>query len=99
MTGTLQTHARKYNLPIDTLSFKFTVLKQVYVHQGEDNSDVELPSPEDGVLVHGLFMDGECGARRGEERRGEERRGAGWRGHRAFGLMPCDKDKQITRDK
>jgi len=57
LTGTLQTHARKYNLPIDTLSFKFTVLKQVYVHQGEDNSDVELPSPEDGVLVHGLFMD------------------------------------------
>uniref|UniRef100_A0A803U0S0 Dynein axonemal heavy chain 6 n=1 Tax=Anolis carolinensis TaxID=28377 RepID=A0A803U0S0_ANOCA len=46
LTGTLQNHARKYNLPIDelTLFFKFQYLFQ-------------LPSPEDGVLVHGMFMD------------------------------------------
>uniref|UniRef100_A0A6I8NCS1 Dynein axonemal heavy chain 6 n=1 Tax=Ornithorhynchus anatinus TaxID=9258 RepID=A0A6I8NCS1_ORNAN len=48
LTGTLQNHARKYNLPIDELNFHYTVLP-TYRDQ--------LPSPEDGVLVHGMFMD------------------------------------------
>uniref|UniRef100_A0AAY4DWD2 AAA+ ATPase domain-containing protein n=1 Tax=Denticeps clupeoides TaxID=299321 RepID=A0AAY4DWD2_9TELE len=43
LTGTLQNHARKYNLPIDELGFGFSVLP--------------LPNMEDGVLVHGMFMD------------------------------------------
>uniref|UniRef100_A0A670K7B3 Dynein axonemal heavy chain 6 n=1 Tax=Podarcis muralis TaxID=64176 RepID=A0A670K7B3_PODMU len=43
LTGTLQNHARKYNLPIDELSFSYNM--------------IPLPSPEDGVLVHGMFMD------------------------------------------
>ncbi|KAM7079135.1 dynein axonemal heavy chain 6 [Molossus nigricans] len=69
LTGTLQNHARKYNLPIDELSFKYTVIpnyrNQAMVIEaaktvkfGEElPMDLELPSPEDGVLVHGMFMD------------------------------------------
>ncbi|XP_055256564.1 dynein axonemal heavy chain 6 [Moschus berezovskii] len=69
LTGTLQNHARKYNLPIDELSFKYNVVP-VYRDQAtvieaaktvqfgqELPMDTELPSPEDGVLVHGMFMD------------------------------------------
>uniref|UniRef100_A0A4X2L0J5 Dynein axonemal heavy chain 6 n=1 Tax=Vombatus ursinus TaxID=29139 RepID=A0A4X2L0J5_VOMUR len=69
LTGTLQNHARKYNLPIDELSFCYNVIP-VYRDQAlvieasksiqfgqELPMDVELPSPEDGVLVHGMFMD------------------------------------------
>ncbi|KAH0505566.1 Dynein heavy chain 6, axonemal [Microtus ochrogaster] len=67
--GTLQNHARKYNLPIDELSFKYNMIP-VYRNQasvieaakdikfGEQlPMDLQLPSPEDGVLVHGMFMD------------------------------------------
>ncbi|XP_074253757.1 dynein axonemal heavy chain 6 isoform X5 [Saimiri boliviensis] len=69
LTGTLQNHARKYNLPIDELSFKYNIIptyrdqaavmeaaKTVQFGQ-ELPMDMELPSPEDGVLVHGMFMD------------------------------------------
>ncbi|KAK7497834.1 hypothetical protein BaRGS_00010968 [Batillaria attramentaria] len=70
LTGTLQNYARKYELPIDHLSFKFKVKKQyrdqqVVTHQmaelkfGEEiELDKEIESPKDGVLVHGLFCDG-----------------------------------------
>ena len=70
LTGTLQTYARKYSLPIDRLSFKFRVLPN-YRDQnalteamkklafGEQlKMDQGIQQPEDGVLVHGLFMDG-----------------------------------------
>ena len=70
LTGALQTHARKYNQPIDHLSFKFQVLPH-YRHQsevaeaqqhlqfGEEmDMDKHIKSPQDGVLVHGLFTDG-----------------------------------------
>ncbi|XP_060586003.1 dynein axonemal heavy chain 6-like [Ruditapes philippinarum] len=69
LTGTLQNYARKYNLPIDHLSFKYHVYpvirdqKEVYKQMtdlkfGEEmEMDKELNVPEDGVLVHGLFMD------------------------------------------
>ncbi|XP_070598423.1 dynein axonemal heavy chain 6 isoform X2 [Erythrolamprus reginae] len=69
LTGTLQNHARKYNLPIDELSFSYNVIP-VYRDQmqvaeaakvcyfgNELPMDEKLPSPEDGVLVHGMFMD------------------------------------------
>lgn len=69
LTGTLQNHARKYNLPIDQLSFHFNVLPH-YRNQEEVSEarsklgpddplpmDEEIESPEDGVLVHGLFID------------------------------------------
>ncbi|XP_037383628.1 dynein axonemal heavy chain 6 isoform X1 [Talpa occidentalis] len=69
LTGTLQNHARKYNLPIDELSFKYNIIatyrdqaavteaaKTIQFGQ-ELPMDMELPSPEDGVLVHGIFMD------------------------------------------
>ncbi|XP_036729228.1 dynein heavy chain 6, axonemal [Balaenoptera musculus] len=69
LTGTLQNHARKYNLPIDELSFKYNMIP-IYRDQAtvidaaktvqfgqELPMDMELPSPEDGVLVHGIFMD------------------------------------------
>ncbi|KAL9959258.1 hypothetical protein ACROYT_G032565 [Oculina patagonica] len=69
LTGTLQNHARKYNLPIDELSFHYNVLPH-YRNQEEVSEarakldpdatlpmDEEIESPEDGVLVHGLFID------------------------------------------
>ena len=67
LTGALQNHSRKYNQPIDQLSFRFTI-KPNYCDQEElsemiDSGDTETmdtklpPQPEDGVLVHGLFVD------------------------------------------
>lgn len=68
LTGTLQTHARKYNLPIDQLKFDFEV-QEIYIDQDEvkkvhDEEQREimeaygdLVAPQDGVIVHGLFLD------------------------------------------
>lgn len=68
LTGTLQTHARKYDLPIDELKFNF-IISHVFIEQetikkyhDENNTDSResyagMKSPEDGVNVHGLFMD------------------------------------------
>eukprot|EP00731_Ephydatia_muelleri_P001617 Em0001g1617a len=66
LTGALQNHARKYNLPIDELSFKFVALpmyrnqEEVYnacQKKEEGKMDEAVVVPEDGVIVHGLFMD------------------------------------------
>lgn len=60
LTGTLQTFARKYNVPIDTLSFQFTVQPGHYVSEGEASASAAMAAlevPEDGVLIHGLFME------------------------------------------
>lgn len=51
MTGCLQTHSRMYKIPIDKLQFSFQVL------EAETIDDVD-EAPEDGVYVHGFFLDG-----------------------------------------
>ena len=51
MTGVLQTHARKYALPIDSLNFTFEVL------EGKEVAEDITEAPEDGVLIDGLFVD------------------------------------------
>ncbi|XP_017780151.1 PREDICTED: dynein heavy chain 6, axonemal [Nicrophorus vespilloides] len=69
LTGTLQTHARKYNLPIDQLKFNF-IVKPYVLHQeeiklGHDNNGGkedyslygDLEAPRDGVNLHGIYMD------------------------------------------
>lgn len=48
LTGTLQNYARKYKLPIDTLSFDFKLLGQ----------DIPTRAPADGSFIHGLFLEG-----------------------------------------
>lgn len=50
MTGTLQTYARKYQVAIDTLSFKFDILKE--------KAESFKEGPDDGVYVFGLFLEG-----------------------------------------
>lgn len=49
MTGVLQTFARKYLKPIDQLTFKFKML---------DEYDGITRGPQDGIYVHGLFIEG-----------------------------------------
>ncbi|KAF5287317.1 hypothetical protein FQR65_LT02190 [Abscondita terminalis] len=68
LTGTLQTHARKYDLPIDQLKYEFAVqsmfIDQEVIREAHlsDRKEVhsaygKLNIPVDGVLIHGLFMD------------------------------------------
>lgn len=51
LTGCLQTHSRLYKIPIDKLQFSFQIM------EAENIEDIE-ETPEDGVYVHGFFMDG-----------------------------------------
>jgi len=49
LTGSLQNYARKYQLPIDTITFNFVFVKEEWE---------ELKKPENGVYIRGLFMEG-----------------------------------------
>jgi len=51
MTGILQMHARRYAIPIDSLSFSFKFMKE------ETGAEITEP-PEDGVYIDGFFLDG-----------------------------------------
>ena len=51
MTGVLQTHARKYMQPIDSLNFTFEVLV------GKETAEDVTEYPEDGVFIDGLYVD------------------------------------------
>ena len=52
LTGTMQNHARKYQLPIDTISWSFEFLKR-----GVDEVEAGA-KPTDGAYVHGLYLEG-----------------------------------------
>ncbi|XP_034941913.1 dynein heavy chain 6, axonemal [Chelonus insularis] len=65
ITSILQTHARKYNIPIDLLKLDYVVMKVVLnqeVIQTENNKKNSilypgLMTPSNGVFVHGLYLD------------------------------------------
>lgn len=57
LTGTLQNHARKYHIPIDTLAFDFQILDDMTMAD-YDSSNKAITTAEDGVIVRGLYMEG-----------------------------------------
>jgi len=52
LTGVLQNYARKYKIPIDTLSFDYFVIPK-----DSKKHDV-TKAPADGCFIHGLYFDG-----------------------------------------
>lgn len=52
----MQNHSRKYNIPIDSLKFKFRVTDAFELEEKE--GDEEEQESEDGVAVRGLFIEG-----------------------------------------
>ncbi|KAI9190457.1 hypothetical protein H9P43_001891 [Blastocladiella emersonii ATCC 22665] len=67
LTGVFQNHARKYNIPIDSLRFRFAVQTDDAIEDYPEgrqlvaaaDGTVSLPTdPEDGVLIRGMFIEG-----------------------------------------
>jgi dynein heavy chain len=54
LTGVLQNHARKYNIPIDSLQFNYDVQK----FDENDADALNAVNNEDGALMGGLFLEG-----------------------------------------
>ena len=50
LTAILQNYARKYQFPIDTVSFNFVMR--------EESSEEITAKPEDGCFIYGLFLEG-----------------------------------------
>ncbi|XP_049884905.1 dynein axonemal heavy chain 6 [Pectinophora gossypiella] len=71
LTGSLQSYARRYHVPIDALMFDFTPISMILLQEDvykynkrktkdddkEPNVYGTLAVPEDGVNIHGLFID------------------------------------------
>eukprot|EP00727_Mastigamoeba_balamuthi_P003136 m51a1_g1282 putative dynein heavy chain axonemal (4140) ;mRNA; f:131088-144324 len=53
VTGMLQNHARKYNVPINTLA-----INTIVVDTGTPGPNGMSKPPEDGMYIYGLFIDG-----------------------------------------
>eukprot|EP00924_Labyrinthula_sp_SR-Ha-C_P002719 maker-scaffold_13-snap-gene-5.1-mRNA-1 protein AED:0.01 eAED:0.01 QI:0/0/0/1/0.66/0.42/7/0/4146 len=53
MTGTLQTHARKYAVAVDELTFNFQTLRNTV-----EDVLIAPTDDRDGVVVYGMFMEG-----------------------------------------
>ena len=51
LTGTLQNYARKYETPIDILSFEFKVLDTLVPER-------IAQKPDDGCFVYGMYLEG-----------------------------------------
>ncbi|KAG5675131.1 hypothetical protein PVAND_005060 [Polypedilum vanderplanki] len=51
LTGAMQNYARKYKIPIDTLTFDFNTLDVI-------DGKLITEAPIDGVNIHGLFIEG-----------------------------------------
>jgi len=52
LTGQLQNYARKFGLAIDTLTWRFHVLRRAFADQ------TSFRKPETGCYIYGLFMEG-----------------------------------------
>ncbi len=62
MTGALQNHARRYQIPIDTLNFGFRVKQfegpdAVYATVPSPSHSRSSEAPDDGIFIDGLYIE------------------------------------------